>query len=76
MSITLFPVCSTNKVSLRTGETGPLARLYIPLQRYWFRNGATANFPSNYIPQNTSLTTQGQRKPDTFVKAPGICLGV
>jgi len=75
MSVTLLSLCSSQKVATRTGESGPLARLYIPFNKYWFANGEVYTFPSATLPANTSTETSGQNKPNVFIKAAGICIG-
>lgn len=76
MAKPLLPLCSIGKIAIRDGLTGPTARLLLPFYEfgYWFASGQQYTFPNSTIAQDTSMTMLGTTKPDTFVKAPGICL--
>lgn len=75
MTVNLLPLCSSQKPATRTGDAGAFARVYVPFNRYWFANGNEYTFPSTNLPANLSTVTAGQNKPDTFMKAAGICIG-
>lgn len=75
MAKPLLPLCSIPKVATRDGWGGATAHLLLPFyDTYWFASGQIYNFPTATIAQNTANTLFGTSKPDTFVKAPGICI--
>lgn len=77
MSVELLALCAKPKVAMRDGWTGATAHILLPFYTngYWFADGREAHFPNSTVAQNTSRTLFGTSKPDTFIKAPGICLG-
>lgn len=75
MSVELLPLCSNPKTVIRDGWTGATANILLPFYDYgyWFASGAQYTWPSATVAQDQSLTMVGTTKPDTFIKAPGIC---
>lgn len=74
MSLRSFlSLCSTPKIADKDGGVGALARLYIPGYGYWFASGQTFSNPNSQLAQDTTMTNIGTDKPDTFIKAAGIC---
>jgi hypothetical protein len=73
MANTLLPICSQQKIAIRDGYTGALARLLLPFYGYWFASGQHFTFPNSTIAQDKGITMNGTTKPNTFVKTPGVC---
>jgi hypothetical protein len=75
MANTLLPICSQQKIAIRDGYTGPLARLLLPFYQwgYWYASGQQFTFPNSTIKQDKGITMNGTTKPNTFIKTPGIC---
>lgn len=70
MSKQLLPLCSIQKVFLRDGYAGPLGRIFLPFQGYFFANGqqiTEQNTAANKA-QDNSINMQGQVKPNIFAK--------
>lgn len=72
---TLLPLCSVPKIAIRDGWVGATARLLLPFYEfgYWFASGQQYTFPSGTISQDQNINMLGTQKPNTFIKAPGIC---
>lgn len=77
MSKPLLPLCEVPKIAMRDGWTGAVANIFLPFYEYgyWFASGQQYTFPSGTIPQDQSRTLYGTSKPNTFIKAPQICIG-
>jgi hypothetical protein len=73
MANVLLPLCSSQKIATRDGQTGALARLLLPFFGYWYASGQQFAFPNSTIAQDRSRTLNGTSKPSTFVKTPGVC---
>jgi len=76
MSKQLLPLCSIPKLATRDGLVGATARLLLPFYTYgyWFASGQQYTFPGGTAAQNRVMTDVGTSKPDTYVKASGVCL--
>lgn len=76
MSVALLPLCSTQKQAIRDGNTGQYARLLLPFYEfgYWFANGQQYTFPTAEGEQQQTLTDNGHRMADTYIKNYGNCL--
>lgn len=76
MSVELLPLCGIPKIAMRDGWVGRTANIFLPFYEYglWFASGQQYTFPSGEIAQSEANTMWGRSKPNTFVKAPGICL--
>lgn len=76
MSKPLLPLCSVPRLATRDGNAGAFAKLLLPFftDGYWFADGSVATFPGSTIAQDRSTTLGGTAKPDTYIKAAGICL--
>lgn len=79
MSKPLLPLCAVPKIAMRDAWTGATAHIFLPFYTYgyWFPSGQQYTFPSGTANQDPTLTTSlyGTSKPNTFVKAPQICIG-
>lgn len=78
MAKPLLPLCEVPKIALRDAWTGATAHIFLPFYEfgYWFASGQQYTFPSGTIAQDLtqSRALLGTTKPDTFIKAPGICV--
>lgn len=78
MAKPLLSLCEKGKIAMRDGWTGATAHIFLPFYEfgYWFASGQQYTFPSGSIAQDQTITNSltGTTKPDTFVKAPGICI--
>lgn len=77
MSVSLYPLCSTQKIAVRDGYTGATAS--IPLFNYsegqgrWFASGQQYTFPGSRIAQQQGLTEQSTNQKNSFFKSAGFC---
>lgn len=77
MANELLSLCQVPKIAMRDSWTGPTAHIFLPFYEFgfWFASGQQYAFPSGSAPQNTYPTMYGTTKPNTFIKAPQICVG-
>lgn len=77
MSKPLLAICSVPKIAMRDGWVGQTAHIFLPFSTYgyWFASGQQYVFPSGTGAQDESVTLNGTTKPNTFIKAPQICIG-
>jgi len=75
MSVELLSLCRVPKIAIRDGWVGATAHIFLPFYDYgyWFASGAQCTFANGTAPQSQGMTMYGTTKPNTFVKAPGIC---
>lgn len=76
MAKPLLSLCSQSKIATRDGWVGRTAHFFLPFYEfgYWFASGQQYTFPSGTIPQDQSITMSGTHKPNTFIKAQGVCI--
>lgn len=78
MSISLYPLCSLNKIASRDGWTGATAHIplfgYTEGQGQYFFSGQQYSYPGSTLPQQLGLTEQATAQKNPFVKAAGICV--
>lgn len=76
MAKPLLPLCAQGKIAMLDGWTGPTANIFLPFSMYgyWFASGQQYTFPSGSSLQSGNLTAFGTSKPNTFIKAPQICI--
>lgn len=78
MSKPLLPLCDVPKIALRDAWTGATAHIFLPFSTYgyWFASGQQYTFPSGEAAQDTvqGQALLGTSKPNTFVKAQGVCI--
>lgn len=78
MAKPLLALCSIPKRAIRDGWAGAYARLFLPFYNkgsgYWFASGQEYTFPSSTIAQDKTIATIATIKPDSFVKAAGVCI--
>lgn len=76
MAKPLLTLCSQGKIAMLDGYTGATANMFLPFYQYgyWFASGQQYTFPSGSAPQVQNMTAFGTSKPNTFIKAPQICI--
>lgn len=78
MAKPLLSLCSVPKIAMRDGWTGSTAHIFLPFATYgyWFASGQQYTFPSGTAAQDLTQAQalQGTSKPNTFVKAAGVCV--
>jgi hypothetical protein len=78
MAKPLLPLCEVPKIAMRDAWTGATAHIFLPFYQYgyWFASGQQYTFPSGSAAQDLTQAQalQGTSKPNTFIKAPQICI--
>ena len=70
----LLPLCNIPKIASRDGYVGVTAHILVPFYGFYFFNGDQYTFGGGTAVQDPARTMGGSTKPNTFVKAAGVCI--
>lgn len=78
MAVSLYSLCSLNKIAGRDGVTGRTAHIslfgYTEGSGQYYFSGQEYSYPGSTLPQQEGLTEQATNQKNPFVKAAGVCV--